>query len=115
MGTNGTLLVGDLSDRLTAYSLPDLRRQQQWAPRLSVPRRLYQYAISPLYFVFPKPKDLANTMRYALTGKETMSVETPMGGKTTVKLDPWPPLKSNLAFISVMLFFGCFYVYRQDF
>ncbi len=106
------LTMADTLDRVTTLSLPDLEVMERLDPRASTVRRIYRYAVKPLHTVFPKPKDLQNTVHYIMTGKDT--IEGP-GIQGTVKLDPWQPLTSNLLFCVVMLTMGCIYVYRQDF
>ena len=111
------LIIADGSDRIIELSLPDLSRKETRNPKLPLIRRIYGYAVRPLYLIFPKPAELQNTMQYAITGKDTVKVEGPgMGpGGRTIKLNPWEPLTSNSVFIGVMLLIGCLYVYRQDF
>jgi hypothetical protein len=111
------LIVADTLERVSTWSFPDLKLQNRYDPRQSLMRRMYRYAVKPLHAVFPKPKDLQNTVRYIMTGKDTLTMQGPgmPSGGTTVKLDPWQPLSSNLVFMMVMLLFSCGYVYRQDF
>ena len=115
--TGNDLITADQQDRIAWRSFPDTTRQRRLNPSLSLTKRIYGYAVNPLYLVFPKPSELENTMRFALTGKDTARIEGPGMGPNgrTVKLDPWQPLYSNSAFIAVMLLFGCWYIYRQDF
>lgn len=110
-----SLVVVDVNDRIRTVSLPDMKTQDLLKPQLPVLRTLYRYLVNPVYLVCPKPAELQNTMRYALTGKDTEKVEGLGPGVRTVKMDPWQPLLSNSLFIAFMLVTGCIYVYRQDF
>lgn len=114
---NNALFTSDLRDRVATLSLPELKQVNQLKPTLPLIKRIYSYVVNPVYLVCPKPSELENTMRYALTGKDTEKVEGPGMGPNgrTVKLDPWQPLYSNSVFIAVMLLLGCWYVHRQDF
>ena len=105
----------DGNDRIRTLSLPGLETQSLVSPQLPFIRKIYRYLVNTLYHVCPKPAELQNTMRYAITGKDTEKVEGLGPGVRTVKLDPWQPMVSNSVFIGVMLMIGCVYVYRQDF
>lgn len=111
------LAVADARGVVQLLSLPDLAVEQTFAPRLSILERIYWYAIRPLYLVFPKPKQLANTTDYLLTGKETESVEMgpPGSGTIHVQLDPWTPVWTSSLFVIAVLGIGCVYMQRQEF
>lgn len=88
--------------------------QSRITPQYSTFEAIYWYFIKPLYTVFPKPGELGNVTAYFLYGKETIAVPgNPDAAEE--KLDIYTPLWSNLAFLSVMLAFGCWYVSRRDF
>ena len=113
---DGQLLVADVLDRVTTLDLPSMERTERRDPSGSIVRRVYRYVLRPLHAVFPKPGELQNTMRYAVTGKDTRKADGPPGSpKATIKLDPWQPLWSNSAFIAVTLLLACIYVSRKDF
>ena len=107
------LLVSDAGDQITKYTLPEFKSTEKITPTLPIVKRVYRYAIRPIYLVFPKPAELQNTMQYLFTGKDTVEINNGQG--TTVKLNPWQPVISNSIFIGVMLLIGCVYVFRQDF
>ena len=69
--TPNRLLVADYANRVVAYDLEKLARQEVYR---SPPTRFelaYYYIVDPLHTVFPKPRLLNNTVRYMLTGKRT--------------------------------------------
>ncbi|MEX2187695.1 MAG: ABC transporter permease [Pirellulales bacterium] len=84
------------------------------APQYSGVESVYWYGIVPVYTIFPKPGELGNLTKYLLYGKETVrSGDGP--GAIEQKLDIYTPIWSNVAFLSVVLAIGCWYVSRRDF
>lgn len=108
------LLTTNNTDQVSKFGLADFSLEQKVQPELSFMKRLYQRFVNPIYLIFPKPGELDKTMRYLITGEESISLEQ-LGPGKTVKLNPWQPVRSNLMFIGVVLLLGCWYVYRQDF
>ncbi len=111
------LAIVDSRGALRDLSLPDLEVERTIAPSLSILERVYWYAIRPLYLVFPKPKQLANTTDYLLTGKETEQVEMGPPGSNSIhiQLDPWTPVWTSSLFVFVLLGISCVYMQRQEF
>jgi hypothetical protein len=112
-----TLLVADRARRVTRYRLDSWERADVFAPPLTAMEIAYYYAIVPLYTLFPKPGELDNTIQYVVSGQETMDMGMQAGDLQAkrVRLRPWAPVRSSLAFMSVMLVLACIYIERQDF
>lgn len=93
--------------------------------RLEWPVQAYDYAISPIYKVLPKPGELDFAVRYLVTGEKTVAIDNDEGRnrntvtedlqQTRIAFDPWSSLWSNLGFIAIMLLAGCLYTARSDF
>jgi outer membrane protein assembly factor BamB len=93
--------------------------------RLEWPVQAYDYAISPIYKVLPKPGELDFAVRYLVTGEKTVAIDNDEGRnrntvtedlqQTRIAFDPWSSLWSNLGFIAFMLLAGCLYTARSDF
>jgi hypothetical protein len=79
---------------------------------------VYRYVIQPVYAVFPKPSEMDSSITYLLTERETMDMQAgPRGDPNSaqIKIDPWAPVWSSLAFVAVTLAAACVYLQRQDF
>ncbi len=107
---------------LDAATMKEVSRRQG---RLEWPVQAYDYAISPIYKVLPKPGELDFAVRYLVTGEKTVAIDNDEGRnrntvtedlqQNRIAFDPWSSLWSNLAFIGIMLLAGCLYVGRSDF
>jgi len=78
---------------------------------------VYYYSILPIYWIFPKPGELDNTVQYFLTGKRTTDMGMFRGdvAQRREDLHPWRPVRSGLAFVGVVLLLACVYIERQEF
>ncbi|MCH2124710.1 MAG: ABC transporter permease subunit [Pirellulaceae bacterium] len=115
---NETMLVAERGTRVKEYNLDTRAVQKQFAAEKGIGEMIYDYAVTPIYTVFPKPGELDRTAQYFLTGKETESFENMSLGSLTVardKLDPWTPVWSSLIFMLVVLGIACLYIERQEF
>lgn len=115
--SDNSLLVVDRITRVTRYA-PDRSAQlDTFAPALTPLELVYYYAIVPLHAIFPQPGELDHTVRYVLSGEQTVDLR--MGEDTLqarrVRLRPWAPVRSSLIFLVVILTFSCLYIQRQDF
>ena len=88
-------------------------------------RNVYRWLLSPIYTVLPQPSEVDNFVQYIMTGRRSESIVDNGGGpfarqvanlrEDRVTFDVWEPLFKNVAFVVVLLAFGCFYVSRKDF
>jgi ABC-type transport system involved in multi-copper enzyme maturation permease subunit len=88
---------------------------------------LYDYIITPMYRILPRPSELDQVVTYLVTGQKYITVSANEGGpfappsragnlqQERVRIDLWSPIYSNCLFIAVMLVAGCVYVARRDF
>jgi ABC-type transport system involved in multi-copper enzyme maturation permease subunit len=107
---------------LDPATMQEVNRKQG---RLEWPVQAYDYAISPIYKVLPKPGELDFAVRYLVTGEKTVAIDNDEGRnrntvtedlqQTRIAFDPWSSLWSNLGFIAIMLLAGCLYTSRSDF
>jgi hypothetical protein len=113
----GQPLLANHRKRASQYELPGWTETREWAPTMSLAERVYYYALSPIYTVFPKPGQLDQTAAYLITDQETLSVHPRREDLKTSrpKLDIWNPIWSNGAFVAVMLLIASVYVQRKDF
>ncbi len=111
------VLVADRIDRVAAYALPSGEVERWYTPVADTMRRVYRYVIRPIYTVFPKPSELDNSVNYLLTERDTVAFGPNQEDLSAarIKIDPWGPLWSSLAFVAVMLLLSCLYIQRQDF
>lgn len=117
--SNKEVLVADRATRVTRYNLPSWSADGGYAPALSTMELAYYYVVMPIYYVFPKPGELDNTVLYLLQGKETTDMGLTMNSRDIAKkrpaLHPWAPVWSSMAFLIIILVLACIYVERQDF
>jgi hypothetical protein len=111
------LMVADRSTRVTKYQLGSLDQVAEFAPKLTAVEMIYYYGVLPVYWLFPKPGELDNTVLYVLEGDETMDLEMNGGDLQAprAQLRPWSPVRSSLLFVAVLLALACIYIERQDF
>ena len=78
--------------------------------------KLFRYAITPLYNIFPKPGKLKETSVYLLTEQDSMvSGEDNRLEGARVQLKPWTPVYHSAIFTLVMLGLACIYIHWQEF
>ncbi len=120
---DGKMLVVNLVDRVTEYEVGTWKRTRRFTPPMHMQTVAYHYIIHPIYTLCPKPGEFYRTITYLLLD--------PADTKTTADADegdqrgddapprtiqnPWQPVYSSLAFMLVMLAFGCLYMERQEF
>ena len=85
---------------------------------------IYDYIVSPLYSVLPKPGEINNAVQWILNGEKSVEIsgDPDQGGNARSNLEAerltfsvWNAVFSNVAFIVVMLGLGCLYIARSDF
>ena len=111
---NGNLFVADRTNRVTEYTMEPLRRVNSYAPKLELFERVYRYAITPLYWLLPKPAELNNTILFLLTEKQTLGLSQNLSAAQE-RVNPWAPVWSSLAFIVAVLAAACVYIERSEF
>jgi len=111
------LLVGDLSMRVTRYSLPDFQLVSRRDPSLGTLHAIYRYLVLPLYTVFPKPGELNNVITRLFTKDDTVTASGDENDlqETQYEIDIQGPIISNAVFLLVVLTLTCVYISRKDF
>ena len=119
-GSDSTLYAADGFGRVVQYDPANsFSRVDSWEPTPDMLERVYQWGISPIYRVFPKPGEMDNLVSWLMTRQETADEGEP--GQESARetqravLDIWQPLWSNLAFLTVMLIGTCVYFTRKEF
>ncbi len=120
---SGTLYVANGRQDVRAYRPGETGVLQAWTVDGDWVTRLYDWGINPAYSLLPRPGEIDNFVNFLLTGARSESIVSGGPGalqqtnleEDRITFDPWKPLLSNLAFLIVMLAFGCFYVSRKDF
>ena len=110
----GKLLVAERTNRVTTYDLYSMRATKVCAPPLDLLERSYRYAISPLYWMLPKPAELNDTIYYLLTRRESAGISGDLFAPHEA-FDPWTPVWSSLVFVAVVLAVACIYLERSEF
>lgn len=119
----GNLLVSDGRVSVRSYDVATGKEIASYNGTEDWVFKVFDYVVSPLYTVLPKPAELDNLVHYMLTGQKSVSVnenQRPVIGRNKleeerVSFDPWAPLRHNTLFLAVILGFGCLYVARRDF
>ncbi len=86
----------------------------------------YDYLINPIYHLLPRPSDLDNAVTYLVTGEKSVAIgDDGSNGNDAlgrgnlqqdrITFDIRNAIISNVAFIVIVLGFGCLYVSRSDF
>jgi WD40 repeat protein len=118
------LLVVDNHRAVTIYDLGKHASVAKLSGSVDLPCRIYDYVVSPLHKILPKPSDLDNAVQWIVTGEKSVEINNDGNQQGNLKanleaervtLDVWNAIFSNVAFIVVMLGLGCFYIARSDF
>lgn len=118
------LLVVDHHRSVRIYDVAKQASVEQLPGSVDLLSMIYDYGISPLYTILPKPSDLDNAVQWIVTGEKSVAIENDsnQGGNSRSSLEAervtfnvWNAIFSNLAFITVMLGLGCLYIARSDF
>lgn len=120
---NGQLLVANGRQDVAMYAIGDSAASEKYAVAPTLVTRVYDWVVYPVFTLLPQPNEVDNLINYMMTGEKSQALTG--GGPfqaveanlqdDRVTFDPWKPLFKNIAFIVVMLAFGCFYVSRKDF
>lgn len=116
--TSAGLFVADRTNRITNYSLTDLKIQSEINPPMAPLDIVYRYFVKPLYLIFPKPGEVEKTVRYVLLEKNEVASEfagTDISVPPEIRSDPWRPLITSGVFLVIMLGLCCFYIERQEY
>ncbi|MBL8815093.1 MAG: ABC transporter permease subunit [Planctomyces sp.] len=119
------LLVSDGRESLTIYD-ENLNEVGSHRVRSSFIYYAYDYLVNPIYHILPRPSDLDNAVTYLVTGEKSVAIgddgnnnNGSMGRENLqqdrITFDIRNAVISNVAFIVVVLGFGCLYVARSDF
>ena len=116
--TPDRLLVADYANRVVAYDLETMAREQVYRPALiAIGDWRTTTSSSRCIRFFPSRGQLHNTVQYLLTGKQTTDLGFFQGDLTQHREDlhPWRPVTSGLAFVGVLLLVACVYIERHEF
>ena len=118
------LLVVDQHRSVRVYDISAKESVKQLPGSVDLPCLIYDYLVAPIYAALPKPRDLDHAVEWIVTGEKS----APLNRDGNAGIDEQASLEaervtfqvrnsilSNLAFISVLLAAGCWYVSRSDF
>lgn len=118
------LLVVDRHRSVRVYDISAKESVKQLPGSVDLPCLIYDYLVAPIYAALPKPRDLDHAVEWIVTGEKS----APLNRDGNPGIDEQASLEaervtfqvrnsilSNLAFISVLLAAGCWYVARSDF
>jgi len=118
------LLVVDKHRSVGIYDVATEKPSEQLRGSVDLPCKIYDYVVSPLHKILPKPSDLDNAVQWIVTGEKSVEINNDGDQRGNMKanleaervtLDVWNAIFSNVAFIVVMLGAGCWYIARSDF
>ena len=114
------LLVVDNHRSVGIYDVAAEKSLSQLRGSVDLPCKIYDYVVSPLHKILPKPSDLDNAVQWIVTGEKSVEINNDGDQRGNleaerVTLDVRNAIISNVAFIVVMLGLGCFYIARSDF
>ncbi len=118
------LMVVDNHRSVSVYDVGTQTVASQLPGSADLPCHIYDYVVSPLHTILPKPSDLDNAVQWIVTGEKSVEINNDpnQGGNVRASLEAervtfkvWNAIFSNLAFIVVMLSLGCLYIARSDF
>lgn len=118
------LMVVDHHRSVRVYNVATQSSSEQLPGSVDLPCRIYDYIVSPLHAILPKPSDLDNAVQWIVTGEKSVEInhDPNQGGNAQANLEAERvtfnvrnAILSNLAFIVVMLGLGCLYIARSDF
>ncbi len=116
LGPNEVLL-GIKPNRVVQYNIDNKQTAKTYAPVPTTLETVFNWLISPLYTVNPKPAALDNAMNYLLTGSKTQSMNLITNDlkQAQVEVDVQGPLISNTIFVCCVLLFSSIYLIRKEF
>ncbi len=118
------LLVVDNHRSVGIYDVATQKTSEQLRGSVDLPCKIYDYVVSPLHKILPKPSDLDNAVQWIVTGEKSVEINSDGDQRGNLKanleaeritLDVRNAILSNVAFIVIMLGLGCVYVARSDF
>lgn len=112
------LLFADNTNRVRSRDLATGATKTLYWPVSNSYRLTYDWVVQPIYYIFPKPGELNNLLKYLVTEESTSSLQGPRSTGDLRELREADnivmPVVHNFIFICVMLGITCFYVSRLD-
>ncbi|HIM31083.1 MAG TPA: ABC transporter permease [Planctomycetes bacterium] len=111
----GKGVIVSIGDRITILDVSTGKIEREHVPEMPTWMWFFHRIVSPVYYVFPQPSDLSQTVQYLASDETT--VGTPAAdimGTARVTLNPWDPVRANLIFLFVILVLSCVYFERQE-
>lgn len=122
--SDGNLVIGHELDYVTVVDPKSGNVVRQVRAETDLIRKAYDWAIEPLYSVFPKPNECYVLIEH-LTGGDTMdrSGDEDPSGDAPLDVDafmvqtddPWQPIRTSAIFAVILMLFNSFYFWRQEF
>jgi ABC-type transport system involved in multi-copper enzyme maturation permease subunit len=115
VSTTGQLLIADRGNRVTRYRAEDFQPIETMRPADGRIEQIYYWGIQPLYSIWPKPGEFYKVVAWFADGDDGVAAnEIDLRLKPRYR-NPWAPLTSGLAFMSVMIGLSCLYFWRKDY
>ncbi len=109
-----TMLVADRTNRVQEIRLNDGETVATFQPPDSLLFRVYRYLLNPIYRIFPRPGELANTNQYLLTNSKSLNFTMDLRESRPI-FDPWAPVWNSAIFAALVILAGCIYISRVEF
>ena len=110
-----SMLVADREDRVTEYSLDSLSSQSTHSPAGTWMQKAWRWGVKPLYYVFPKPGEFYKVVSHLSSSSDAEQNKDIDLTFQDVRPNPWSPLISGLAFMTLMLGISCLTFARTDY
>jgi ABC-type transport system involved in multi-copper enzyme maturation permease subunit len=109
------LIVGDRTDRVSVYSLPDFKVDDRKSPAGIWVDWAYRYGIKPIYFAFPKPSEFYKVVPHLSQSSDTEVNKDVDLDRNAIYQNPWSPVISGIGFMCAMLALSCFVFWWKDY
>jgi hypothetical protein len=112
---DGEAVIVSTGDRYTVLNRATGSITTENSPEVPTWIWAYRSIVKPIYYAFPRPSDLEQTVTYLTSDETSLNISGgDVMGATRVSIDPWDPVKGNLIFMALILSFACFIVERQE-
>ena len=108
------LWIANRSNKVQLINLENSKSEQTFSPPTGWLTKAHEYALSPIYWLFPKPGEFYKLVSHLSVNPDDAEEDVELEALSD-SANPWQPLWSGLLFMCAVLFVTCLVFQYRDF